>query len=146
MPFYSKETSSIKLNGEKLKAILLKTRTTWAWLFSTHHSILYLNFFLSLFLGYFFIYILNVIPISRNPIFLPPSPCFYEGVPPTTYPLLPSSSGIPLHWGIEPSQDQGPLLPLMPNKAILCYICSWSHGTLHVYSFVGGFVPRSLQG
>jgi hypothetical protein len=23
---------------------------------------------------------------------------------------------------IEPSQDQGPLLPLMPDKAILCYI------------------------
>ena len=29
---------------------------------------------------------------------------------------------ISLHWGIEPSQDQEPLLPLMSNKAILCYI------------------------
>ena len=35
-----------------------------------------------------------------------------------------------LHWGIKPSQDQGPLLPLMPDKSILCYICSWSHGYL----------------
>jgi hypothetical protein len=29
------------------------------------------------------------------------------------------------------------LLPLMHNKAILCYICSWSH----VFSFVDGLVP-----
>jgi hypothetical protein len=31
----------------------------------------------------------------------------------------------------------------MPDKAILCYICSWSHGSLHVYSMVGGLVPES---
>jgi hypothetical protein len=29
---------------------------------------------------------------------------------------------------MTPSQNQGSLLPLMFNKAILCYICSWSHG------------------
>ena len=29
----------------------------------------------------------------------------------------------------------------MPNKAILCYIYSWSHGSLYVYSLVGGLVP-----
>jgi hypothetical protein len=29
-----------------------------------------------------------------------------------------------LHWGVEPSQDQGPLLPLMTNKAMLCYTCT----------------------
>jgi hypothetical protein len=50
---------------------------------------------------------------------------------------------ISLHWGIEPSQDQGPLLPPMPDKAILCYICSWSH----VYSLVVGIVlGRSGEG
>ena len=48
---------------------------------------------------------------------------------------------LPFIWGIEPSQDQGPLLPLMTNKAILCYICSWSHGWL-----VGGLVPGSSGG
>jgi hypothetical protein len=37
--------------------------------------------------------------------------------------LLPCCPGIPLHWGIEPPQDQRPLLPLMSYKAILCYIC-----------------------
>lgn len=31
--------------------------------------------------------------------------------------------------GIKPSQDQVPPLPQMPDKAILCYICSWSHGS-----------------
>jgi hypothetical protein len=41
------------------------------------------------------------------------------------------------HWGIKHPQDQGLLLSLMPDKAILCYICSWSCGSLHVYSLVG---------
>ena len=30
-----------------------------------------------------------------------------------------------------------------PTKAILCYICSWSHGFLPVYSLVGDLVPGS---
>ena len=50
-------------------------------------------------------------------------------------------SGIRLQWGIKPPQDQGPPLPLMPDKAILCYICSWSNGCLHVYTLVGSLVP-----
>jgi hypothetical protein len=33
----------------------------------------------------------------------------------------------------------------MPDKVILCYICGWSHGTLHVYSLVGGLVPGALE-
>jgi hypothetical protein len=48
-----------------------------------------------------------------------------------------------LHWGIEPSWDQGWLLSLMLNKAIFCYICSWSHGSLYVYSLVVGLDPGS---
>jgi hypothetical protein len=39
-------------------------------------------------------------------------------------PLLSPHPRIPLHWGIKPSQDQGPLLPLKTEKAILCYICN----------------------
>jgi hypothetical protein len=34
-----------------------------------------------------------------------------------THALQPHCPSIPLHWGIKPSQDQGPLLPLMPDKA-----------------------------
>ena len=63
-----------------------------------------------------------------------------------TYPLLPPSPGIPLHWGIEASQDQGSLLPLMSDKVILCYICDWSQGSLHVYFLVGGLVPGGPGG
>jgi hypothetical protein len=36
---------------------------------------------------------------------------------PSTYPLPPHPPNIPLYWGIKPSQDQGPPLPLMPDKA-----------------------------
>jgi hypothetical protein len=93
------------------------------------------------------IYISNVIPFPVSPLQTPcpisPFPCFYEGARPPTYPLPPHRPGIPLHWGIEPSQDQGPLFPLMPDKVILCYICSWSIGSLHVYFLVGGLVPGS---
>ena len=80
---------------------------------------LYLNFF------DYFIYILNVIPLAG---FLSENP--------TSHPLQPHCPVIPLQWSIEPSQDQGPLLPLMPDKAILCYICGWSYVSLHVYSLV----------
>jgi hypothetical protein len=34
----------------------------------------------------------------------------------------------------------------MPDKAILGYMCIWSHGSLYVYSLVGGLVPGSMGG
>jgi hypothetical protein len=61
-------------------------------------------------------------------------------------PLLPFCLSIPLHWDIEPRQDQESLLPLIFNKAILCHICSLSHGSLHVYPLVGSPVPGSFGG
>jgi hypothetical protein len=64
-------------------------------------------------LDIFFIYISDVIPIpgfpSENPLSSPSCP--YS----PTHPLQLPGPGIPLYWGIEPSQDQGPLLPLMTN-------------------------------
>jgi hypothetical protein len=63
---------------------------------------------------------------------------------PSTHPLPPHPSSIPLCWGIPP-QDQGSSLPLMSDKAILCYIYSWSHGSLHAYSLVGGLVSGSSR-
>ena len=65
-------------------------------------------------------------------------------------PLPSICPGISLHWGIEHSQAQGPLLPLISNKVflyhILCHICGWSHGSLNVYSSFGSQVPRSSGG
>ena len=81
-------------------------------------------------IGYF-IYISNVFPF---PSFSPPPTSM--GVFPYP-PLTPPHPGIPLKRGNQPSKDQGPLLPFMPDHAILCYICSWSHGYPDVYSLVG---------
>jgi hypothetical protein len=99
------------------------------------------------FIGYFLYLHFKCYLLSRSPLWKPPipspSPCLYEGAPPSIHPLLPSSPDIPLHWGIEPPQAQGPFLPLMSNKSILCHICSWSHGSLHVHYWVGGPVSGS---
>jgi hypothetical protein len=98
-----------------------------------------------------FIYISNVVSFPD-----PPSPTKKKNKTKTlslpcsscspTHSLLLPGPDILLHWGIESSQDQGPLLSMMTNKAILCYICSWSHGSLHVYSLVGGSGPGSSGG
>jgi hypothetical protein len=36
-------------------------------------------------------------------------------------------------------------LPLMPDKAILCFICSWRHRSLHGYSLDNGLVLGSFR-
>jgi hypothetical protein len=83
---------------------------------------------------------LSPFPISplKTPYPIPP--------PPSSMTVLPIHPVITLHWGIEPSQDQEPLLPLMPNKDTLCYICCWSPGLFHVYPLVVGLVPGSSGG
>ena len=81
-----------------------------------------------------------MLSLSSFPLRKPPIPYLLTNLPT----LLPCP-GISLHWGIEPSQDRGSLLPLMSDKAILCYIRSWSHGSLHVYSLVGGLIPGSSR-
>jgi hypothetical protein len=72
-----------------------------------------LHFFsvsLLLLLDIFFTYTLNVIPFpsfpSENPLSPPPVPNLPTPIP---------GPGIPLYWDIEPSQDLGPLLPLMTD-------------------------------
>jgi hypothetical protein len=83
----------------------------------------------------------------ETPYPIPPSPASMGVFPhPATYPLPPPCPHISLHWGIEPSQDQGFLLPLMTNKAILCYINIWSHGSIHVYFLVCDLDPGSSRG
>jgi hypothetical protein len=104
--------------------------------------------FNSFLLDIFFIYSSNIIYFPcfirpRNTLSHPRSLGFYECVPPPTHQLLPSHPQFPYtEISIEPSQDQGPLLKLMTDKTLLCYICIWSH----VYFFLDGLVPGSSGG
>jgi hypothetical protein len=107
--------------------------------FFSNKEISFLNESLKIFIGYFIYihfkcYSLSLIPPPKKPHPITPYSCFYEGAPP----LLPPCPHIPLHWDIEPSWDLEPLLPLMLDKAILCCMYGWSHGSFHVYSLVGG--------
>ena len=99
---------------------------------------------MKLLLDIFFIYISNVIAFPsfpcENPPSSPPSPCS-----PTHLLQLPGP-GLLTNWGIEPLQDHEPLLPLMTDQAILCYICSQSHEPHHVFSLIGNLVPGSSEG
>ena len=97
------------------------------------------------FFGVFFNYISNVFPFPGLP-FRNPYPILPPPAPLPSYPLPSSCPGIPLHWGIKHPQAQGPLLPLMSNKAIFCHICGQCHGLLYVSSLVGGPVPGSSRG
>jgi hypothetical protein len=78
-----------------------------------------------------FIFILNFIPLPGFPsskLLSPPSfPLLLWGSSSTHLPSLPHCTSVFLHWGIKLPQDQECPLPLMPDKAILCYICSWSY-------------------
>jgi hypothetical protein len=65
-------------------------------------------------------------PLSPPPP--PPPPYLYEGAPTHTHPLLLQWPSVLLSWVIKPAQDQGMLLLMIPDKVILCYISSWSHG------------------
>ena len=68
-------------------------------------------------LDIFFIYISNAIPFPSFPSEDP----YPFHPPPVPNPLTPiPGPGIPLYWGIESSQDQGPLLTLMTDLTILC--------------------------
>jgi hypothetical protein len=89
--------------------------------------------------------LLSPFPV-KPPIHSLMPPCFYEGAPPPSHSFLFYHASIPLLWIIEPPQDQGPSITLMPDKAILCYICSWRHGPIHVYSLLGGLVPGIFEG
>jgi hypothetical protein len=68
------------------------------------------------------LYISNVIPFPvvsppKTPYPIPHTPCFCEGALLPNHPLQSHYPSTPLCWGIEPSQDQGPSLPLRSYKA-----------------------------
>jgi hypothetical protein len=75
--------------------------------------------FFSFLLVVLFTYISNVIllpgfPFANSPPHSLPL-CFCEGIRLLAHPLLPHHLSIPIHWGIELPQDQGPPFPLMPD-------------------------------
>jgi hypothetical protein len=94
------------------------------------------------------IYISNVIPLPGFPSanlsqFPLPTACFrilpYPRTHPPTaalllpQPILPHGSSIPLYWGIEPStglRAYPPPTHTHTDKAILCYMSSWSCGSM----------------
>ena len=47
---------------------------------------------------------------------------FYEVDPPPTHTLLPHHSSLPLSWGINPPQDQGPPLPQINRSVLPMYL------------------------
>jgi len=107
-----------------------------------HEEASELGLFFSFFIGYFIYLHFKCYPpfqFSSRKSLSPPLPS-HEGDPPPTHSLLPQGPSIPPPWVIEPP------LSVMPDKAILCYICGWSHGSLYVYSLVGGLVPGSSGG
>ena len=85
-----------------------------------------------------FVYISNVNPFPHYPLSHANSSCS----PPASISWLAS----PYSGGIDPSWQQWLLLSLMSEMVIVCYICGWSHGSLHVHSLVGGLVPGSSGG
>jgi hypothetical protein len=110
--------------------------------------IIFFIFSFFLFIGYFFIYISNSIPFPNFSLEIPytiPLSLRLWGCSPI-YLLTPTS--LLRHFPILGHQAiMGPIafFLLMPDKAILCYICSWSNGSFHVYSLVGSLVPGSSE-
>jgi hypothetical protein len=80
-----------------------------------------------------FNYISNVIPFSGYP---PPKKNSLS-FPPASMRVTPSHSYLPTL-----AFPYTGALSLHKTKG-LCYICSWSHGSPHVYSLVGGLLPGS---
>jgi len=118
---------SVDIRGE-----LLGIGTCFFHQFQESNSLLpampFLSFFLFLkfLLAILCISISNVIPFPsfpfKNPLTYPPPPASVNMLPPTATHTHRNTLAFP--WGNEPSQDQRLLLQLIPDNAILCYICS----------------------
>jgi hypothetical protein len=76
----------------------------------------------------------------------PFSPASTRVFTPTPTHSSPPALAFPYTGASNTLKAQGPLLPLITKKAILCHICCQSHGSLHVHSLVGGPVLRSSRG
>ena len=90
---------------------------------------IFFSYFKTFLLDIFFIYISNVIPFTGPPQKItsypfPPPPASMR-----MFAHTPTHAFPPFLMCIESTQDQGTLLPLIPNKATLYYTCGWSHGS-----------------
>jgi hypothetical protein len=107
------------------------------------------DFFFHFLIGYF-IYFSNVklftSYLSTDLLSLPPSSLYLWGYSLTAHPLLLQHPCIPLLWVMGPVQYQGAPLPVIPDKAILCYISSWCQVYPHMYSLAGVLVPGCFGG
>jgi len=123
---------------ERVQLSLQRSPIDRSWGWGAYLEKYNLFFFIGYFLFTFQMLFPFPVPSHKPPI--PSSSPFYEGVPPPQPPPLPASP--PCHFPtlgeVQPWHDQGLFLPLVP---ILCYICSWSHGSVHVYSLGSGLVP-----
>ena len=127
-------------NNNKLHISSGNDLPLYVFIFNAHITfwVSFINHFIRLHFKWYPLFL--VTPQHSHPP--PPLPlCLYEGVPPHTHPHLPHCSSIPYA-----GASSLPPLPLMLDKAILCYICIWSHDSLYVYSLVGGLVPGSSGG
>lgn len=101
---------------------------------------LFIKFLLDIFLYlHFKCYSPSRFPVHKPPF--PPLPLTHMGIPSIHLPYRPHH--IPLHWGSNLGRTKDFPFLWCTNKAILCYICSWSPGSVHVQSFSSGLVPRN---
>jgi len=112
----------------------------------------FFSFFSFSFIGYFLYLHFKYYPLSwfphwKNPQSHPthhlpswgrspihgPTPSYLPALafPHTGASSLPRTKGLSSHW--------------CSTRPIVCYICGWSHGSLHVYSLVDGLVPGSSE-
>ena len=107
--------------------VLAKSKYLSVFPFLIYFLFLFFHFILFL-LDILCIYISNVIPFPEFPSGCSLYHLFLWGCS-STYPPTPTyHPGISLHWGIKPSENQGLLLLLMPDNAILCYTWYSSQG------------------
>ena len=86
-----------------------------------------------IFIRYFLYLHFKCCPLSSFPLWKPSMPF---SLPMLTNPPTPASLAwysLTLGLWAFPSWVQWPLLSWMTNQAILCYPCSWNHGSLHVH-------------
>ena len=117
------------------------------------------SFLFFLKIGYFLYLHFKSYPLSwfphppRNSLSHPPSPCFYEGVPPLTQPLPSPHPWILLHWGIyqafigprtSPPIDAWPGHSLLHMQLEPCVLLGWWLSPWEILFFLWGCKPLQL--